>query len=58
MQTQGVGLMYKKDFDHIKDLFNFKRIQNIKSGNDSIKPARKDSTQKDSIFSHFVKIKK
>lgn len=58
VQTQGVGLMYKKDFDHIKDLFNFKRIQNIKSGNDSIKPARKDSTQKDSIFSHFVKIKK
>lgn len=57
VQTQGVGLVYKKDFDHLRDLFNFKDNNKSKSKEDTIK-ARKDTIRKDSSLSHFIKLKK
>lgn len=57
VQTQGVGLVYKKDFDHLRDLFNFRESRKSKSSVDTIK-SRKDSIRKDSSLSHFIKLKK
>lgn len=57
-QTQGVGLMYKKDFDNLHDLFNFGKWKVLKLRRDTVVPVKTDSLSKDSSFSHFVKIKK
>ena len=57
-QTQGVGLIYKKDFDTLKDLFNFDRWKKQKANQDTVKPLKTDTLQKDSAFSHFVKFKR
>lgn len=56
-QTQGVGIIYKKDFDDFRELFvrQRKRKPNIA---DSIKPLIPDSTKKGSSLSHFIRIKK
>lgn len=55
-QTQGVGLMYKKDFDKLEDLFKSSKPKPIK--HDSITPIVPDSTQKGSALSRFIKLKK
>lgn len=55
VQTQGVGIMYKKDFDKFRELFPKVRTK-------LIFPRRKekivpDSTSKGSSISHFIKMK-
>lgn len=55
--TQGFGIVYKKDFDNIKDLFGTlplrKRIKK-----DSVQTVLPDSTKKGSALSNFIKLKK
>jgi hypothetical protein len=55
--TQGVGIVYKKDFDGLSDLFNIRRRSRpiIK---DTIRPILPDSTKKGSPLSNFIKLKK
>lgn len=54
--TQGVGLVYKKDFDNLYDFFNIRRLQTLKK--DTIQPILPDSTKKGSALSNFIKLKK
>jgi len=56
-QTQGIGVIYKKDFDTLSELFKYKRLGR-KTTNDSIVATIPDSTKKGSSLSPFVKIKK
>lgn len=56
-QTQGFGIVYKKDFDGIGNLFKNKRLR-ILPRTDTIKPIVPDSTKRDSSLSHFLKWKK
>ena len=56
LQTQGVGILYKKDFDTLSDLFDFKyRKPAIKR--DTITPILPDSTIKGSSLGEFIRIK-
>lgn len=56
-QTQGVGILYKKDFDTFKELFV--RPRKKKSTlTDFITPLLPDSIRKGSSLGHFIKIKK
>lgn len=54
-QTQGVGIMYKKDFDNIRDLIWIPKIDLPRK--DSITPILPDSVKKGSSLSSFIKIK-
>jgi hypothetical protein len=55
-QTQGVGIIYKKDFDELRDLFNYPWIRHRK---DTLPPSIvPDSTQKGSTLSPFIRMKK
>lgn len=56
-QTQGVGIIYKKDFDNWGDLFKFP-LSKSEPKKDSIVPVIPDSTMKGSEISHFIKLKK
>lgn len=53
--TQGVGIVYKRDFDDLFDLFNIRRRQGLKK--DTIHPILPDSTKKGSALSNFIKLK-
>lgn len=57
IQTQGVGIMYKKDFDRISEFFGIEKKPKP-AKKDSITPFIPDSTMKGSSLSDFVKIKK
>lgn len=64
-QTQGIGIMYKKDFDRFKDLFSFewfkKRKKNKKNKDEQEpEPLKNDSTaiSTDTTKTNFVKIKR
>lgn len=61
-QTQGIGIMYKKDFDTLKDLFSLDWFNRKKNKKDKDKqkpePLNNDSTNPDSIKTDFVKIKR
>lgn len=55
-QTQGVGIIYKKDFDGLRDLFNYPWIRHKK---DTVPPPIvPDSIQKGSTLSPFIRMKK
>ena len=55
-QTQGVGIIYKKDFDGLRDLFNYPWIRHKK---DTVSPPIvPDSIQKGSTLSPFIRMKK
>ncbi len=60
LQTQGVGILYKRDFNSLKDLFSHKVKTNDSSNirRDTIRPLAPDSSKKGSSISQFVKIKK
>lgn len=54
-QTQGFGIIYKKDFDGLRDLLKKPKIRPI---TDTLpQPILPDSTRKGSPLSHFVRIK-
>lgn len=55
-QTQGIGLIYKKDFDGLQDLFKRPSLKAIRR--DSIYPIIPDSATKGSPLSDFVRLKK
>lgn len=55
-QTQGFGIIYKKDFDTLRDLLRKPKPKPI---NDTVpEPILPDSAQKGSPLSHFIKLKK
>lgn len=56
VNTQGFGIIYKKDFDNLYDLFNIRRRATLKK--DTIQPILPDSTKKGSALSNFIKLKK
>lgn len=55
-QTQGLGIMFKKDFDRLRDLFK-KPLPRF-APKDTIQPILPDSAKKGSPLSHFIKLKK
>lgn len=55
-QTQGIGIVYKKDFDDLYDLFKGRRLKYIPF-KDTIPSTAPDSTKKGSSLSPFVKMK-
>ncbi|MFT3994503.1 MAG: translocation/assembly module TamB domain-containing protein [Dysgonomonas sp.] len=55
-QTQGVGIMYKKDFDKLEDLFKKPKPRNTRK--DSATHIVPDSLKKGSPLSPFIKLKK
>lgn len=57
-QTQGVGIIYKKDFDGLRDLFDYPWIRHKKDTVLPPPPIVPDSTQKGSALSPFIKMKK
>ena len=57
-QTQGIGVIYKKDFDNLQDLFRSRRLKDIVPKTDTLIPVIPDSTKKGSEISHFIKLKK
>lgn len=56
-QSQGVGLIYKKDFDNLRDLFGFPTLK-TKSVRDTVTPILPDSTKRGSSLSRFIRMKK
>ncbi len=56
VQTQGVGIMYRKDFDDLFDLFGVNR-KTRKNKAAETKPVLPDSETKDDSPDNFVKIK-
>lgn len=56
-QTQGIGIIYKKDFDNFKELF-VRPKKRKKTLSEYLMPLLPDSLQKGSELSPFVKIKK
>jgi hypothetical protein len=60
LQTQGVGLLYKRDFHSLRDLFSRKNkptnIDTIRR--DTLRPVVPDSSKKGSSLSQFVRVKK
>ncbi|MDR2956049.1 MAG: translocation/assembly module TamB [Prevotella sp.] len=56
-QTQGVGIIYKKDFDELYELFHRPRPR-FTLPSDTIRPIVPDSLEKGSPLSHFIKLKK
>lgn len=58
IQTQGIGILYKKDFDHIREVFQTRSKNKPKEiKKDSVTPLIPDSTVKGSTLGSFVKIK-
>lgn len=57
IQTQGIGIMYKKDFDKLSELFNLGKLNLNLNRRDSSNIVIPDSTMKGSGLSDFVKIK-
>ena len=57
-QTQGVGIIYKKDFDGLRDLFDYPWIRHKRDTVLPPPPVMPDSTQKGSALSPFIKMKK
>lgn len=55
IQTQGIGIMYRKDFDKLSELFNLKKLYPVKK--DSTNIVIPDSTMKGSSLSDFIKLK-
>lgn len=55
--TQGVGILYKKDFDVVRELFHRPRPRFILPS-DTITPVVPDSTRKGSPLSHFIRFSK
>lgn len=55
--TQGFGVIYKKDFDNLKDLFNMPKAEKTVP-KDTIVPIVPDSVKKGSELSSFIKLKK
>ncbi|MBK5721954.1 translocation/assembly module TamB domain-containing protein [Dysgonomonas sp. Marseille-P4677] len=55
-QTQGVGVVYKKDFDDLYDLFKGRKLK-YSPPMDTIPSTAPDSTKKGSSLSPFIKIK-
>lgn len=59
LQTQGVGIIYKKDFDKFSELFPFRRKRRLKQPTSYFfQPILPDSLRKGSELSDFIKIKK
>lgn len=60
LQTQGVGLLYKRDFNSIGELFSRKSKQSNPDEvrRDTIRPVVPDSSKKGSSLSSFVRVKK
>lgn len=56
-QTQGVGLIYKRDFDNVNELF-IRQPKKDKQAQDTITPILPDSTKKGSALSNFIRLKK
>lgn len=56
-QTQGIGIIYKKDFDTFKELFIRPKKKKKSTLSEFITPLLPDSIQKGSSLSHFIKIK-
>jgi hypothetical protein len=54
--TQGFGIVYKKDFDNVHDLFNRKTLRY--TGKDTLRTVLPDSIMKGSDLSSFIKLKK
>jgi len=57
IQTQGFGIVYKKDFDSLKDIFGAYKPR-VRHSSDTIIPIVPDSAKKGSSLSHFIKLKK
>lgn len=57
IQTQGVGIIYRRDFDKLKELFLGNRKKRKALPNSGIHHVLPDSTRKGSSLSSFVKIK-
>lgn len=57
VQTQGIGIIYKKNFDYVREIFGQKPRYKIQLRNDSVIPILPDSTVKGSSLGDFVKIK-
>lgn len=57
VQTQGVGLMYRKDFDKVSDLFPWRR-KKVEVVSDTLQSILPNSLQKGSELSDFVKFRK
>lgn len=55
--TQGIGLVYKKDFDDLKDLFRGRKVR-ILPRIDTVVPVKPDSTKKGSALSNFIRMRK
>lgn len=55
-QTQGIGVVYKKDFDDLYDLFKGRKLR-YTPVRDTVPSTAPDSTKKGSSLSPFVKIK-
>jgi len=54
-QTQGFGVIYKKDFDSLSDLFG---NPVLKPKQDTLPPILPDSVKRGSSLSHFIRMKK
>ncbi|NDV78222.1 translocation/assembly module TamB [Dysgonomonas sp. 511] len=54
--TQGIGIIYKKDFDDLNDLFHRRRMR-ILPQTDTVTTIVPDSTKKGSELSNFIKLK-
>ena len=55
IQTQGIGLMYRRDFDYLREIFGLTPI--YKMQRDTVKHIFPDSTKKGSALGDFIKIK-
>ena len=58
VQTQGVGIIYKKNFDYLREVFGQQPRYKMQLRNDSLQPILPDSTVKGSSLGEFIKIKK
>lgn len=57
IETQGVGIMYKKDFDSFGEVFGAEPRYKAEHKMDSVKPILPDSTVKGSSLGQFIRIK-
>lgn len=55
-QTQGVGILYRKDFDKLKELFNFKK-KKLDKPNTEIHHVLPDSLNHNGLNNDFIKFK-
>ncbi|MFR9166434.1 MAG: translocation/assembly module TamB domain-containing protein [Dysgonomonas sp.] len=57
IQTQGIGLIYRKNFDYFRDFLGLKPKLKSTVVQDSVQPVLPDSTVKGSSLGDFIKIK-